>query len=125
MPYDRHLANLLRELLADQDGITEKTMFGGLAFLCNGNMMFAASGQGGLLVRVNPELAEDAAARSHASIAVMRGRQMPGWVRVADEGVRLKRQLEPWVRQSLGYVRTLPPKGGVTSRRESLRPGGT
>lgn len=111
MPYDRDLANLLRELLADVDGIAEKAMFGGLAFLLNGNIAIAASGQGGLLVRVNPELADASAARPHASIAVMRGRQMPGWIRVAAEGTRLRRQLEPWVRRSLDYVRTLPPKG--------------
>jgi TfoX/Sxy family transcriptional regulator of competence genes len=111
MAYDEDLANRLREQFADEAGVTEKAMFGGLAFLLNGNMTVAASGQGGLLVRVDPDATDEAVARPHASIAVMRGREMPGWVRVASEGVRTKRQLKPWVRRSLDFVRTLPPKG--------------
>jgi TfoX/Sxy family transcriptional regulator of competence genes len=86
-------------------------MFGGLAFLLGGNMTIAASGQGGALVRVDPQSSDEAAARPHAEIAVMRGRPMQGWIRVAAEGVRTKRQLESWVRRSVQYVRTLPPKG--------------
>jgi TfoX/Sxy family transcriptional regulator of competence genes len=110
MAYDEDLANRMREALADQDGVSEKTMFGGLAFLLNGNMTVAASGQGGLLARVDPSTTDEAAARPHASTAVMRGREMPGWIRVAAEGVKTKRQLDPWVRRSLEFVRTLPPK---------------
>ncbi|HLI33214.1 MAG TPA: TfoX/Sxy family protein [Solirubrobacteraceae bacterium] len=110
MPACSELVNLLRELTGAGEAITEKAMFGGLAFLLDGNLAFAASGQGGLLVRVDPELTDAHAARPHASIAVMRGRPMRGWVRVAAEGVRGKRQLRPWVHESLAYVRTLPPK---------------
>lgn len=110
MAYDEELANRVREQLADEAGVTEKAMFGGLAFLLNGNMTVAASGQGGLLVRVDPAASDAAVARQHASIAVMRGREMPGWIRVAAEGVRTKRQLSSWTRRSLEFVRTLPPK---------------
>jgi TfoX/Sxy family transcriptional regulator of competence genes len=108
--YDEDLANRIRELLAVEDEITEKKMFGGLAFLLRGNMTVAASGQGGLLARVDPEQTDDALGQPHASLMEMRGRPMEGWIRVADEGVRTKRELRPWVDRSLAYVRTLPAK---------------
>jgi TfoX/Sxy family transcriptional regulator of competence genes len=111
MAYDEDLANRLRELLADEDAITERKMFGGLAFLKNGHMSVSASGQGGLLVRLDPSETDAALKRDHVERMVMGGRSMDGWLRVAPEGVRTKRQLEPWVKRSLTFVRTLPPKG--------------
>ena len=110
MAYDEDLANRIRELLAGEKGVTEKKMFGGLAFLIGGNMAVAASGQGGLMLRCDPADTEKLAAKPHASPMVMRGREMDGWLRVADEGVKTKRQLEPWVKIGAGYARTLPPK---------------
>jgi TfoX/Sxy family transcriptional regulator of competence genes len=110
MAYDEDLANRLRELLGDEDAVTEKKMFGGLAFLVHGHMTVAASGQGGLLARVDPADSDAALARPHAAPMEMRGRSMDGWIRVAPEGARTKRDLAPWVRRSLAYVRTLPPK---------------
>ena len=111
MAYDETLANRLRELLAGEHGITEKKMFGGLAFLLNGHMTVSASGQGGLLARVDPAQTDAALARPHASLMEMRGRTMDGWIRVAPEGIKTKRQLEPWVKRGVGYARSLPPKG--------------
>jgi TfoX/Sxy family transcriptional regulator of competence genes len=111
MAYDEDLANRIRELLADESGVTEKQMFGGLAFLIGGNMAVAASGQGGIMVRVDAEESGALIEREHASLMVMRGREMPGWLRVADEGVRTMRQLEPWVERGVNYARSLPPKG--------------
>ena len=111
MAYDRDLANRLRELLADEDGVTEKAMFGGLAFLVGGHMAVAASGRGGALVRVDPRASEEALAQPHATPMEMRGREMAGWIRVAPEGVDTVRQLRPWVRRGVSYVRSLPPKG--------------
>jgi TfoX/Sxy family transcriptional regulator of competence genes len=110
MAYDEDLANRLRELLAGEDAVTEKKMFGGLAFLLHGNMSVSASRNGGLLARVDPAETEAALARPHVSLMEMRGRTMDGWITVAAEGVRTKRQLEPWVRRSVSYVKTLPPK---------------
>jgi TfoX/Sxy family transcriptional regulator of competence genes len=110
MAYDEDLANRLRELLADEDAVTEKKMFGGLAFLVNGHMSVSASGQGGLLARIDPAETDAALKRDHVSLMEMRGRTMAGWVRVAPESVRTKRQLQPWVKRSLSNVRTLPPK---------------
>jgi hypothetical protein len=110
MAYDEDLANRLRELLADEHPITEKKMFGGLAFLLNGHMTVSASGQGGLLARIDPAETEKAIARPHAALMEMRGRTMDGWIRVAPEGVKTKRDLAPWVKRSLSYVKTLPPK---------------
>ena len=111
MAYDEDLANRIRELLADEADVTEKRMFGGLAFLIGGNMSVSASGQGGLMVRCDPEQTEELVAQPHASRMVMRGREMDGWLRVADEGVRTERDLEPWVRRGVAYARSLPPKG--------------
>ena len=88
MAYDEDLADRLRELLAQEPAITERKMFGGLAFLHHGNMSVSASGRGGLLVRIDPEQTDDALARPHASLAVMGGRPMEGWLRVAPEGSR-------------------------------------
>ena len=110
MPYDEDLANRLRELLADEDGITEKKMFGGLAFLLHGHMSVSASGRGGLLARIDPAETEAMLKKAHVSLMEMGGRTMDGWLRVAPEGTKTKRQLEPWVKRSLGYVKTLPPK---------------
>jgi TfoX/Sxy family transcriptional regulator of competence genes len=108
--YDEDLANRIRELIAGEDGVTEMKMFGGLAFLINGNMSVAASGQGGLLLRVDPEESDALTARAHAGPFVMRGRAMQGWLRVDAEGVKTKRQLESWVRRGVGYARSLPAK---------------
>jgi TfoX/Sxy family transcriptional regulator of competence genes len=111
MAYDEELADRLREQLADEPAITEKKMFGGLAFLLQGNMAVAVSGQGGLLVRMDPAASDDALSHPHAELAVMRGRPMQGWIRVAAEGVRTKPQLAGWVRRGVEFARTLPPKG--------------
>jgi TfoX/Sxy family transcriptional regulator of competence genes len=110
MAYDEDLANRLRELLADEDAVTEKKMFGGLAFLVRGNMAVSASRNGGLLARIDPADTEAALARSHVALMEMRGRTMDGWITVAPEGVKNKRQLRAWVDRSLAFVRTLPPK---------------
>jgi TfoX/Sxy family transcriptional regulator of competence genes len=110
MPYDEDLANRIRELIAREPDVTEKKMFGGLAFLINGNMSVAASGQGGLMVRCDPEQTDALLEKPHAKRFEMRGREMQGWLRVDDEGIRTKRQLEPWVRTGVAYARSLPPK---------------
>ena len=110
MAYDEDLANRIRELVADERAVTEKKMFGGLAFLIGGNMAVAASGQGGLMVRVDPDETDALVAKPHAGPFEMRGRPMQGWLRVASEGVGTKRGLEPWVRRGVAYARSLPPK---------------
>ena len=111
MAYDEELANRIRELVAGEAGVTEKRMFGGLAFLIGGNMSVAASGQGGLMVRVDPDETDALLERPYAQPFVIRGREMKGWLRVEDEGVRTKRQLEPWVKRGVAYARSLPAKG--------------
>jgi TfoX/Sxy family transcriptional regulator of competence genes len=110
MAYDEDLANRIRELLGPERGVEEKRMFGGLAFLINGNMSVAASGQGGLLVRVAPEDTDKLLQRAHVNPMVMAGREARGWLRVDAGGVRTKRQLEGWVTRGVGYARGLPPK---------------
>ena len=110
MPHDEDLANRIRELLADEDGVDEQRMFGGLAFLVGGHMAVAASGRGGLMVRVDPEQADELLEKPHAEPFEMRGRPVRGWLRVAADGVRTKRQLEPWVRRGAAHARSLPPK---------------
>jgi TfoX/Sxy family transcriptional regulator of competence genes len=108
--YDEELADRIRELVAGEKGVSEKRMFGGLAFLVRGNMAVAASGQGGLLVRVDPARSDRLTRGTHVAPMVMRGRPMDGWLRVDTAGVRTTRQLRTWVDRGVGYARSLPPK---------------
>jgi TfoX/Sxy family transcriptional regulator of competence genes len=108
--YDEDLANRIRELISMEPSLTEKRMFGGLAFLINGNMSVSVSGQGGLLLRVDHADTDTLLRKEHAREFEMRGRPMQGWLRVDPEGVRTKRQLEAWVKRSVGYARALPSK---------------
>jgi TfoX/Sxy family transcriptional regulator of competence genes len=110
MAYDEDLADRIRELVAAESGVTEKRMFGGLAFLVGGSMSVAASGQGGLMVRIDPEDIDTLLAKPHARPFEMRGREVQGWLRVDPEGVRTKRQLAPWVTRGVAYARSLPAK---------------
>jgi TfoX/Sxy family transcriptional regulator of competence genes len=110
LAYDEDLANRIRELIGLEDRLTEKKMFGGLAFLINGNMSVSASGQGGLLLRVEPEQTDALVSEPHARPFEMRGRQMDGWLRVDPEGVKSKRELERWVQRGVSYARSLPAK---------------
>ena len=111
MAYDEDLANRIRELIGEEPDLTEQRIFGGLAFLIAGNMSVAASGQGGLLVRVDPGETDELLAKPNARPFEMRGRAMQGWLRVDAEGVQTKRQLERWVKRGVGYARSLPAKG--------------
>ena len=109
MAYDQELAHRIRELLSGTQ-FTERAMFGGLAFLIGGNMAVCVSGRGGLMVRVP---AQDTAAlldRSHVEPMVMGGREVRGWIRVTDQGIGTKRQLQPWVRRGVDHARSLPAK---------------
>jgi TfoX/Sxy family transcriptional regulator of competence genes len=110
MPYDEDLANHLRELLAEEDAITEKKMFGGLAFLVHGNMAVAASHTGGLLVRVDPADTNACLAHPHAALIEMGGRTMDGWIMVAPEAMKSKRELAAWVKRGVTFAKTLPAK---------------
>jgi len=108
--YDEDLANRIRELVADEAGLSEMRMFGGLAFLIGGNMAISASGQGGIMVRVDPASSDALVAKSKARVVEMRGRQMPGWLRVDAEHVRTMPQLKKWVGLGVAFARSLPPK---------------
>jgi TfoX/Sxy family transcriptional regulator of competence genes len=108
--YDEDLANRIRELVGAEQGLTEQRMFGGLAFLINGNMSVSASGQGGLLLRVDPDETDALLSKPGAAPFEMRGRTMQGWLRVAPDGVKTKRQLERWVARGVAYARSLPGK---------------
>jgi hypothetical protein len=108
--YDPDLAERIRELVGAERGVTEKPMFGGLAFLINGHMAVAASGKGGLMVRISPDDTAEILRRAHTEPMIMAGRETRGWVRVAADGVRTARQLRSWVDRGVGYAKTLPPK---------------
>ncbi|MHB8643523.1 MAG: TfoX/Sxy family protein [Gaiellaceae bacterium] len=110
MVYDEDLAERMRELLAGERDLSEQKMFGGLAFLIGGNMAVAASGQGGALVRVDPAESDELVATTKARTMEMRGRQMPGWLRVGSEHLRTKRELANWVARGVTYARSLPAK---------------
>jgi TfoX/Sxy family transcriptional regulator of competence genes len=110
MPFDEGLAERIRELIQSEPGLTEKRMFGGLAFLIGGNLAIAASGQGGILVRAAPDESENLVETTRAELAVMRGRAMRGWLRVDGEHLRTKRELAKWVKIGTSYARSLPAK---------------
>jgi TfoX/Sxy family transcriptional regulator of competence genes len=110
MTYDEVLAQRVRDLATGTPNLTERKMFGGLAFLVGGNMAIAASGQGGLLVRVDPEESSALVATTQAELMVMRGRPMEGWLRVASEDVEAKQSLASWVKRGLVYAASLPAK---------------
>jgi TfoX/Sxy family transcriptional regulator of competence genes len=110
MAYDPSLADRIRELLVAEPDLSMKKMFGGLAFLIGGNMAIAASGQGGVLVRVDPAESAGLVAATSARLAEMRGSPMQGWLRVDPEDLRTKRQLSTWVTRGVTYARSLPAK---------------
>jgi len=108
--YDEDLAERIRERVAGEDGLTEKRMFGGLAFLINGNMAVSASGQGGLLLRVDPAQTEELVRAPHARRFEMRGREMDGWLRIDPAALGADSDLAHWVSFGVSYARSLPPK---------------
>jgi hypothetical protein len=110
MAYDELLARRIRDLIGPDPQLTEKKMFGGLAFLIAGHLAISASGQGGVLLRADPDRSDDIVATTPATVAVMRGREMPGWLRVAPEHLARDADLGPWGEVGLAYARSLPPK---------------
>src|SRR6476469_4486235 len=120
MAYDEALAERIRELVAGEHELTEKQMFGGLAFLIGGNMAVAASGQGGVLVRVDPARSDRLVATTNARPMEMRGREMPGWLRLDSYDVRTKPQLSKWVTLGLTTAESLPAKA-ATKRKATKR----
>ena len=110
MAYDEKLAARIRELIGTDPGLTEKKMFGGLAFLIGGNMAVAASGQGGIMVRVDPAESDALVAKTKAELFVMRDRPMRGWLRVDSEHLRAKRELARWVELGTSYAQSLAAK---------------
>jgi TfoX/Sxy family transcriptional regulator of competence genes len=110
VPYDEALADRIRDLLGGEEDLTEKKMFGGLAFLVGGNMAVGASGQGGLLVRVDPAESDALVATTNARPMEMRGRAMQGWLRVDSDDVRTGDELARWVERGVTYARSLPSK---------------
>jgi hypothetical protein len=110
MAYDEELADRLREALQEEDGLTEKRMFGGLAFMIFGNVAVSASGRGGLLLRVDPRETAALVADPAASRFEMRGREMDGWLRIDPAGLDRDEDLQRWVLLGVAYARSLPPK---------------
>lgn len=110
MTYDEVLADRIRDVVEGEPGLTEKRMFGGLAFLVNGNMAVAASGQGGMMLRIDPADAEELTRHQHVERMEMRGRAMDGWLQIDDPALEDDAGLRDWVETGLTYARTLPPK---------------
>jgi hypothetical protein len=108
--YDEALAARIREAVRGEPGVTEKAMFGGLAFLVGGHLAVSASGQGGMLLRCDPAQTETLVSEPDVGRFEMRGREMDGWLRVDDEAVRSDADLDRWVGLGVAYARSLPPK---------------
>jgi len=110
MVYDEELANRIREVVLGEPGLTEKKMFGGLAFLVDGNLAASASSQGGMLLRVDPAQTESLVGEPHVGRFEMRGRAMDGWLHVGQEAVPTEEALRQWVGRGVAYARSLPAK---------------
>jgi TfoX/Sxy family transcriptional regulator of competence genes len=110
MAYDVDLADRVRAVVRDEPGLTEKRMFGGLAFLLDGHMAVGASSQGGLLLRVDPARTEELVDEPRVGRFEMRGRAMDGWLRVDADAVADDESLRRWVSHGVTYARSLPPK---------------
>lgn len=110
MAYDEELANRIRDIVQNEPSLSEKRMFGGLAFLINGNMAVSASGQGGLLLRVDPAQTESLVSEPHAQRFQMRGREMDGWLRIEADALVSDQALKRWTAYGLAYAQSLPPK---------------
>ena len=110
MAYDVELAARIRALVAGEPGLTEQRIFGGIAFLVGGNMALTASGRGGIMVRVDPDESDALTVSTAATIVVMRGREMRGWLRVDAEHLEAQPELAAWVERSIAFARSLPAK---------------
>ena len=110
MAFDETVANQIREIVHSEPGLTEQRMFGGLAFLINGNMAVSASGQGGLLLRVDPAQTKVLVREPNARRFEMRGREMDGWLRIDADALEDEADFADWVSRGVTYARSLPPK---------------
>ena len=110
MAYDDELANRIREVVRGEPGLTEKRMFGGLAFLIDGKMAVSASSKGGLLLRIDPTLTDVLVIEPHVRPFEMRGRPLDGWLRVDVEVLETDDELRRWVSHGVSNARSLPPK---------------
>jgi len=110
MAYDEVLAGRIRDIIGPDPELTEKKMFGGLAFLIRGRLAISASGHGGVLVQVDPARSAELVATTSATVAVMQGREMPGWLRVGADDCAADDELSSWVELGIGHARSLPPK---------------
>ena len=121
MAYDEELADRIREAVQDEPLLSERKMFGGVAFLIGGHMAVAASGKGGLMVRVDPAEGDALVDDVHVRPMEMGERSMSGWLRVDDAAVTSEEELRQWVACGVGYASSLPPKEAGLSRPRSQR----
>ncbi len=110
MAHNEELAARIRDLLGDEPGLTERRMFGGLAFLLDRHMAVVSSHTDGIMLRIDPDDADDLVASTPATTAVMRGREMRGWLCLDTDDVATDQVLTAWVARATAFTRTLPPK---------------
>jgi hypothetical protein len=110
LAYDDALAARVREVLRGEQRVVEQPMFGGLAFLLDGNMTVTVSSRGGIMVRVPPDETDEIVEGTVATPMIMRNRPVHGWVRVAAAELETDAKLRDWVGRGLDYARSLPPK---------------
>jgi TfoX/Sxy family transcriptional regulator of competence genes len=109
MAYDEGLAQRIRDSLQETPGLVEKKMFGGIGYMLQGNMACGVN-QDTLIVRVGPDLYEEALSRPHTRVFDMTGRPMKGWVVVAPEGIEEDDDLDQWIQQGVDFALSLPAK---------------
>ena len=110
MVFDPIIAERIREAVASEPDVSERKMFGGLAFLLRGNMAMAASSKGGLMIRTDPATASGLVDESPAEYVEMSGRQLQGWLHLGAVDIESDHQLAIWINRALDYATTLPSK---------------
>lgn len=110
MAFDEDLAERVRLLLGTVPAVSERKMFGGLAFMVRQHMTVVVSGKGGIMARVDPETAEGLLEVGPATQAIMRDRAMPGWLRVEAKHLVDDDEVARWVERSVSFNKTLPDK---------------
>ena len=110
MAYDEELAERVRAEMAGEKGLTEQKMFGGIGFMVGGNMAVGVSGQGGLMIRCDPDATEALMEERGAQPFEMRNKEMKGWLRVEADAVEDDDALRTGVARGTSYARSLPPK---------------
>ena len=109
MAFNEHLAQVIRDTIEGVPGVVEKKMFGGIAFLINGNLSVGIHKEN-LIIRVGPDKHDKALSKPHTKVFDITGRPMKGWIMVLPEGHSDPDVLEKWIKEGIIFASSLPRK---------------